>query len=146
MTVPSRQDVVRVPTDGSCHIGLCSASDYLLLVDSALTSIPKVWGREVIIVNNDAYCGKFLCLNKGAMSSMHYHPIKRETFYCLIGEVLLEMPGVAYCMFPGSAPRTIEPSEQHRFYGMTDAVLLEISTPHDDGDVVRLEPSRSCCE
>ena len=35
--------------------------------------VPKGWGKEIIFVNNDEYCGKILCFNKDKKFSMHYH-------------------------------------------------------------------------
>ena len=37
--------------------------------------------------------------------------------------------------------RTIEPRTPHRFSSTYGGSLLEVSTHHDDADVVRLEPS-----
>jgi hypothetical protein len=50
--------------------------------------VPKGWGKEVIIENNELYCGKLLCFNEGAKFSMHYHMIKDETWYVDKGEFL----------------------------------------------------------
>ena len=43
--------------------------------------VEKGWGKEIIFVNNDDYCGKLLCFEKGKKFSMHYHILKRETWY-----------------------------------------------------------------
>ncbi len=43
--------------------------------------VPKGWGGEIVIVNNDLYCGKILVFNSGCQFSMHYHLIKQETWY-----------------------------------------------------------------
>ena len=114
--------------------------------------VQKLWGQEEIIINDpDAgYCGKLLWLMPGAMSSLHYHPCKTETFLAMAGLV-----GVEY-MPIGSEPRTtllrsagreaiqMPPNTAHRFWAEGDepALLVEFSTPHSDGDVVRLEESR----
>jgi len=103
--------------------------------------VEKVWGNEEWIVNCDSYCGKLLRLNKGAASSLHYHKQKQETFYALEGQVALTIEGRDYMLNPYSRPKTIMPLEKHQFHGLTDAVILEISTYHDDTDVVRLTES-----
>jgi len=108
-----------------------------------LITIAKAWGYEEVIVNNDRYCGKLLHLNKGAMSSLHYHLVKRETFYCLHGVAVLHLHNEDYMLNPGARPQTIMPMEAHGFAGITDAVILEVSTPHSDEDVVRLRESRA---
>ena len=43
--------------------------------------VPKGWGEELIIENNEKYCGKLLIFKKGCKFSMHYHLIKDETWY-----------------------------------------------------------------
>jgi len=50
--------------------------------------IPKGWGEEVIIENNEMYCGKLLKFKKGCKFSMHYHLIKDETWYVSEGEFI----------------------------------------------------------
>lgn len=103
-----------------------------------MKEVKKVWGKEVWIVNNDKYCGKLLYVDRGARCSYHYHPIKQETFYCLEGEVLMNVKGSEFVL---KEPYTINPNTPHSFYGITDAVILEVSTPHSDEDVVRLNES-----
>ena len=43
--------------------------------------VPKGWGFEKWIVNNEKYCGKLLYFIKDRKCSWHYHKIKDETFY-----------------------------------------------------------------
>jgi len=94
-------------------------------------------------VNCPEYCGKFLYLDKGATSSYHYHKEKKETFYALKGQVALIIEDKDYMLNPFSRPKTILPKQKHQFRGITQAVLLEVSTQHSDKDVVRLTESRS---
>ena len=35
--------------------------------------IPKGWGKEMIITNNELYCGKILMFKKGCKFSINYH-------------------------------------------------------------------------
>ncbi len=106
--------------------------------------VEKVWGREHWIVNNDGYCGKFLEINKNAISSLHFHREKRETFVCLNGSVQLQLNDDTIIMTPGDFTITIEPMTPHRFVGIEEHnLLLEISGHHDEKDVVRLEESRA---
>lgn len=108
---------------------------------SSLTEVPKKWGKEIIIVNCPEYCGKLLCLDKGAVSSYHYHKDKKETFYCLKGQVGLNINGKDYMLNPWSRPKTIYPEVPHSFTGISDSIVLEISTHHEDKDVIRLTES-----
>lgn len=103
--------------------------------------VPKKWGCEHWIKNNDKYCGKFLFVNKGFHSSIHCHIKKHETFMVLTGKILLYMDDNFH-------PRErilneediveIKPGVYHGFTGIKDLnVILEISTHHEDKDVVR---------
>lgn len=102
----------------------------------------KIWGKEVIIVNCNKYCGKLLVLNMGAESSIHYHKEKQETFCCLEGEAGLTIEDSNHVLTPLSQPKTIYPGQQHQFIGIISSVIIEISTHHDDSDVVRLTSSK----
>lgn len=115
-------------------------------MEEEIKIVPKLWGKEIWLVNNDLYCGKLLCVDKDACSSVHFHLKKLETFVCLQGQVeltLFDKTGNAnsYLLLPLSSPHTILPGQAHRFYGMRDSVLLEVSTHHNEEDVVRLTES-----
>ncbi len=49
--------------------------------------VPKQWGYELWIDNNEKYCGKLLFFAAGKKCSVHYHKIKEETFYLHKGEM-----------------------------------------------------------
>lgn len=105
--------------------------------------VDKVWGKEEWLVNCDKYCCKRLYLDKGAVSSLHYHPQKQETFIALSGQTGLHIDGKDYMLNPYSRPKTIYPEQKHQFIGLSeDIVILEVSTYHSDEDVVRLSESR----
>ena len=103
-----------------------------------MKEVRKVWGKEVWLVNNDLYCAKYLYGNKGWTCSYHYHLIKRETFVLGSGEVLLTVNGSEFLL---DYPCTIHALTLHQFYFLTDAVILEVSTHHDDDDVIRMKES-----
>lgn len=108
-----------------------------------LKEVKKVWGKELWIVNSDKYCGKLLHLDKGAESSIHYHRGKTETFYCFQGQVALTIEGKDYMLNPFSRPKTILPKQKHSFMGIANSIIIEISTPHSEDDVVRLTQSKA---
>ena len=108
-----------------------------------LKTVEKVWGDEVWLVNNDLYCGKLLIIDKGAESSYHYHKTKTETFWCLEGYATLIVEGREHMMAAFTRPKTIYPYEKHKFIGITQAIFVEISTTHDDNDVVRIKKSKA---
>ena len=110
--------------------------------------VPKTWGRELIYVNSRKYCMKILVLDAGAMSSLHYHKRKDETFLCSEGQVMLEYGSKhsdlhTTILMPGDAKR-LAPGVIHRFRALTHggARIVECSTQHRDNDVVRLEMSQ----
>ena len=105
--------------------------------------VDKLWGHEEILVNEPEYCCKRLYLNPGFQCSLHYHRIKKETFIVEKGAIRLKHGEEIMVLDRYDAPRTILPNTPHRFNAFRDpAVILEVSTHHDDEDVVRLEPSR----
>ena len=106
-----------------------------------LKYVKKVWGEEIYLVN-DGYCGKLLVVDGGTESSYHYHPKKKETFYALEGYGRLTVEGKEHNLAPFLNPKTIQPGEKHSFKTDMGMVLLEISSFHDDNDVVRITESR----
>lgn len=109
-----------------------------------LKEVKKVWGKEVWIVNCEKYCGKLLYLDKGAVSSLHYHIMKQETFYALSGQTALTIEEKDYMLNPYSRPKTIYPWQEHQFMGLSEGiVILEISTHHEEEDTVRITESKA---
>ena len=109
--------------------------------------VPKKWGKEIWIWNGFKYCGKKLYLKKGYFSSLHYHKEKDETFHIFKGKLKLETSFfndsanlVSSLMEEGDTIR-IMPKTIHRFTGLQNTVILEISTHHDEGDSFRIEKS-----
>lgn len=100
---------------------------------------PKAWGSETLIANS-LYCGKIMHLKHGWRCSLHHHKIKDETFYVLEGQVLFEHGDSQVELTMGQSIH-ISPGTRHRFTGLTDSVMVEVSTPHHDDDVYRDEPS-----
>lgn len=111
--------------------------------------VPKLWGSETWLCNNEKYCGKILHIKPGFQSSLHYHKIKDETFYVLFGIVCMELyPQDKAQGFPrgyrleeGESVRLM-PGVAHRFWSPSGAEVIEFSTTHMEPDVVRLEESR----
>ena len=50
--------------------------------------VPKGWGEEIVIENNEMYCGKFWCSRKVVDFLSHYHMNKDETWYVEEGEFI----------------------------------------------------------
>jgi len=100
--------------------------------------VKKEWGKEIWMANTLLYCGKKLILNKGKRCSLHKHKNKNETFYIDKGEVLMELDGEKRIMNIGESV-LIKPNILHRFSGIKDSVIIEISTHHEDSDSYREE-------
>ncbi len=110
--------------------------------------IEKLWGYEIILVNNDKYCSKLLVIEPSFRCSLHKHILKTETFFVVEGVVMLEviMPDNNHAMFtliPGDNYH-LDPGVYHRFWTPSkdhSSIILEISTPHIDSDSYRMEES-----
>jgi mannose-6-phosphate isomerase-like protein (cupin superfamily) len=105
--------------------------------------VEKGWGKEIIFVNNDEYCGKILCFNKGKKFSMHYHLKKKETWYVTKGNFILiwidTEKGVTYTEYLNVGDTiTNERGEPHQLIALEDSEVFEVSTKHYDADSFRM--------
>lgn len=113
----------------------------------AINVVEKLWGREFWLVNTKKYCWKLLKVNPGFVSSLHSHAKKDETFYGIMGTVQLDIHDTmteqvsSIIISPGSQFE-IKHGTMHSFRAVNTAWISEISTHHDDNDVIRLQPSR----
>ena len=114
---------------------------------SALKVVPKLWGVEYWMVNNELYCMKYLKVNPGYQCSVHCHKKKDETFLGVSGSVQIDIHDAnlfrigGLSIGPGDWYR-IAPRKFHSFHSNNVAWVQEISTHHDDADVVRIQESR----
>jgi len=105
--------------------------------------VPKGWGKEVIFVNNDEYCGKLLCFEKGKKFSMHYHIKKKETWYVSKGKFILlwieTENGTMHSEYLEVGDViTNERGEPHQLIAIEDSEVFEVSTKHYDEDSFRM--------
>lgn len=125
--------------------------------------VPKGWGYERWIVNNELYCGKELFIIKDKKLSLHYHLRKDETFWVLEGEVMLihydfpYLPEIAidknkdfgqlYKMFGHTVKREmlrngdtfhVPVGMRHALVAKRDTRIIEFSTQHFDEDSYRI--------
>lgn len=106
--------------------------------------VPKGWGFERWIVNNEKYCGKLLFIAKGKKLSWHVHKIKDEVMYLQSGcikmyygwdedfskaETTFLSPGESFHIPTGLI---------HRIEAIEDSNVFEFSTQHFDSDSYRL--------
>jgi mannose-6-phosphate isomerase len=106
--------------------------------------VDKPWGHELRWAVTDRYIGKLIHVKKGHQLSLQYHVQKDETIFIVSGLLDLVLEDAAgelnvHRMTPGMTAR-IRPGRRHRFIGVEDTDLFEVSSPEVD-DVVRLEDS-----
>lgn len=105
--------------------------------------VPKGWGKEIIFVNNDEYCGKLLCFEKDKKFSMHYHLKKKETWYVSKGRFILiwveTQNGTTHTEYLQVGDViTNERGEPHQLIALEDSEVFEVSTKHYDDDSFRM--------
>jgi len=104
--------------------------------------VEKPWGHEEIWAETPRYLGKILAIRAGKRLSLQLHRQKDEAIYVLRGTLRLTLENDAgelevTDLGPG-ASRRITPGRRHRFEGVSDCELCEVSSPEID-DVVRIE-------
>ena len=122
------------------------------IIDSKLAVhqriIPKAWGEEVIIHNDEEYCGKILRFKAAAKFSMHFHIKKKETWYIASGKFTL------ICIDTKNATEVqtllnvgdiveIERGDPHQLITETGGEIFEVSTQHFDNDSYRIRKGDS---
>lgn len=105
--------------------------------------VKKGWGKEIIFVNNDEYCGKLLCFEKDKKFSMHYHIKKKETWYVSKGSFILIWvetdTGTTHTEYLKVGDViTNERGEPHQLIALEEAEVFEVSTKHYDEDSFRM--------
>jgi mannose-6-phosphate isomerase-like protein (cupin superfamily) len=119
--------------------------------DEAIKIVPKGWGEERWLHNDELYCGKILVIYQGKRCSLHYHQLKTETFYIAKGRLRMELTDLAsarqspplinevFEMGEGDCV-LLTPGLVHRFTGLAEEThIFEFSTQHFDEDSLRIE-------
>jgi mannose-6-phosphate isomerase len=105
--------------------------------------IEKPWGYELHWVPEAApYMGKLLHINAGARLSLQVHDVKQESWFLVSGEAAVMWEDsngqlVETLLQPGHGYST-QTGQKHRLKGLTDADIVEVSTP-ERGTTWRLE-------
>jgi quercetin dioxygenase-like cupin family protein len=103
--------------------------------------VPKGWGFEKWIVNNEEYCGKLLYFVKDKRCSWHYHKLKDvqsgkiQVFYgdsdsLLDSNMVILEKGDNFHVYRGL---------RHQMLALEDTELFEFSTQHFDSDSYRIQ-------
>ena len=113
------------------------------MVKQSKCIVPKGWGEEIIIENNELYCGKVLVFYKGCKFSMHYHMVKDETWYVEEGSFLYrwidtETADVHENMISEGDIVRQRPGQPHQLEAIEDGRIFEVSTHHEDSDSYRV--------
>lgn len=112
--------------------------------------VPKAWGEEIWIHNDEEYCGKLLRFHKkGNKFSMHYHIIKKESWYVGKGSFkyiwidTLKAEEHSTIIKEGTCI-TIERGQPHQLIALEDgSEIFEVSTQHFDPDSYRIRKGNS---
>jgi mannose-6-phosphate isomerase-like protein (cupin superfamily) len=113
----------------------------------AVKFVPKSWGSELWIANNELYCGKILRFDKGKHCSLHYHALKTESFYLRSGRLklrIMDSPDsetVEEFILEAGECMDIPPGLVHQMVALEESELFEFSTQHFDSDSHRLPES-----
>jgi len=102
-----------------------------------MKEVTKPWGYELWFAHTDRYVGKLLFVKAGERLSLQYHKQKDETLLVIRGLIRLTI-GDDIRILPNTESIRITPETPHRIEAITDALIVEVSTPEVD-DVVRLE-------
>lgn len=111
---------------------------------SSIKFVPKGWGFEKWIVNNEEYCGKLLYFAKGKRCSWHYHKLKDETFYIHSGSIILlysdndSVELANETILRKGDNFHIYRGLRHQMIALEDTELFEFSTQHFDEDSIRV--------
>ena len=112
-----------------------------------MTFVPKDWGHEYIVTNNELYCLKILVCEDQQWSSkgkFHYHRIKDETFLVINGTLELETIDEDGTIRNGKLKEgesiRILPGTKHRFRSVGERCsFVEASSPDSPSDSVRVD-------
>jgi N-acetylneuraminate synthase len=108
-------------------------------VDFGLGQWEKAGLGIVMRINEPEYCSKYLTLEPGQECPLHYHRLKKETFFVLHGEVKLWADGKTIMLVPGES-YTLAPGVLHTFDSLGGAVIEEVSTHDENSDSYFKDP------
>ena len=113
------------------------------MVKQSKCIVPKGWGEEIIIENNELYCGKILIFDAGCKFSMHYHMNKDETWWVEYGEFIYRWIDTKTAkvnedkLQEGDVVRQL-PGQPHQLEAISNGRIFEVSTHHEDSDSYRV--------
>jgi len=115
-----------------------------VVTELPMKHVPKGWGWERWIVNNEEYCGKLLFFYKDKKCSWHYHVLKDEVFYLQSGKMLIKysdednIANAKELVLNAGDNFHVYRGLRHRMIALEDSELFEFSTQHFDSDSHRI--------
>lgn len=102
--------------------------------------VPKPWGHEYLIFETEHVAVWLLTIQPKHATSMHCHPQKKTSIVLLEGELNVELLSSSHRLEPFGA-LTFSQGVFHRLKALGSAPvrLLEVETPRDGKDLIRLE-------
>ena len=107
--------------------------------------VDKKWGYELWVHNDSEYCGKLLVFTKDRNRfSMHYHLIKKESWYVQKGRFQFNWIDVENGKLEGTTLEKgqsvlIERGLPHQLIALEyNSIVFEVSTEHFDEDSYRI--------
>ena len=107
--------------------------------------VPKGWGYEKWIVNNEEYCGKLLFFLRDKKCSWHYHVLKDEVFYVQSGKIFVkfseddDLETAQEIVLSKGDNFHVYRGLRHQMIAIEDTELFEFSTQHFDEDSYRIQ-------
>lgn len=99
----------------------------------------KVGMALITRINEKEYCSKWLVLLPGQRCPEHQHKLKKETFFCHSGQVVLSIPEKEIILNPGDN-YTLKPGTNHAITSKDGAIVEEVSTHDDNSDSYFTDP------
>ncbi len=101
--------------------------------------VPKPWGHEYLMYRNSSVEVWHLYIKEGFTTSLHCHPKKKTAMIVVSGEVIItDLNGAQSFTPPGGVMIDAGAFHSHRAISPGGAHLIEIETPPDKNDLIRL--------
>jgi len=101
--------------------------------------VKKPWGFEYLAYQNENIAIWILHINKDHMTSLHCHPSKMTGLIVITGELQINFLNGNTGVLTALYNQMIYPGRFHQTHALSDnVVLLEIETPVDKNDIVRI--------
>lgn len=117
-------------------------NNQLLLKPQNRIYVPKGWGGEDWIWNDEKYCGKKLYFHKNKKCSFHFHQIKDEVLFIEHGKIRLLYGYDKNIDLANNITLNVNdgfhilPNLIHQMIAIEESVIFEFSTHHKDCDSI----------